>query len=397
MLIKIVLVSMLVLEGYCERRFKLEQVLILSRHNVRTPLSKNLFEFTPKKWPKWKEKSGYLTAKGVLLEGYMGEYFTSWLRKEELLNKDCPSEQSFFVYANTAQRTLASAEAFISKGFPDCNITIHHTSESKDPIFNPVIHNNSAIFKLEASEQMKTLLKSLNLNTSYEDLEAILDYKQSNYCMNEKKCDFTKDMNKIFVNVGFKPNLEGPLKISKSVIDSFIMENYEGFPTKEVAWGLLTNEQQWHLVLDLSKGYHSVIFNTSLVARDVTRPLLKYISHIMFEKQYKVALLMGHDANIYTVLKSLDVKPFSLRNQYEMTPAGGKIVFQKLLDVSSGTFYVKIDYVYQFTDQMREGRRLSLVNPPEFTPLQLEGCKLEGNGFCLWDDFVKLLYGLVDN
>lgn len=398
MLIKIVLVSMLVVEGYCERRFKLEQVLILSRHNVRTPLSKNLFEFTPKEWPKWKEKSGYLTAKGVLLEGYMGEYFTSWLRKEELLlNKDCPSEQSFFVYANTAQRTLASAEAFISKGFPDCNITIHHTSESKDPIFNPVIHNNSAIFKLEASEQMKTLLKSLNLNTSYEDLEAILDYKQSNYCMNEKKCDFTKDMNKIFVNVGFKPNLEGPLKISKSVIDSFIMENYEGFPTKEVAWGLLTNEQQWDLVLDLSKGYHSVIFNTSLVARDVARPLLKYISHIMFEKQYKVALLMGHDANIYTVLKSLDVKPFSLRNQYEMTPAGGKIVFQKLLDVSSGTFYVKIDYVYQFTDQMREGRRLSLVNPPEFTLLQLEGCKLEGNGFCLWDDFVKLLYGLVDN
>lgn len=381
---------------HCEKSFKLKQVLILSRHNVRTPLSKNLADFTPKNWPIWKEKTGYLTAKGALLEGFMGEYFVSWLRKEGLLTNDCPHEDSFFIYANTAQRTMASAKAFVNKGFPSCNVTIHHTPDDKDPIFNPVIHNASAIFKLEATEQMRALLKTLHLNNSYEDLEEILNYKQSKYCLIENKCDFVTDQNKIYVNVGTKPNLEGPLKISKSVIDSFIMENYEGFPEKEVAWGQLKSTEQWNLVLDLSKGYHSVIFNTTLIANDVAQLLLKYMRDLLLNKEYKATLLMGHDANIYTILKSMGFKPYSLRNQYEMTPAGGKIVFQKWIEDKSGILYVKVDYVYQCTDQMREGRSLSLDNPPEFTSLQLEDCKTDESGFCLWDDFVKLLNSLIE-
>lgn len=396
MYFKLFLILVLV-EGYCAKSLKLQQVLILSRHNVRTPLSKNLEIFTPKTWPVWKEKHGYLTAKGALLEGYMGEYFSLWLQKHGLLNKECPSEENFFVYANTAQRTMASANAFVSKGFPGCDIKIHHTSDMNDPVFNPIIHNASAIFKLEAADQMRILLKSLHLNSSYEDLEKILNYQQSEYCLNEHKCNFVTDINKIFVNVGFKPNLEGPLKISKSVVDSFIMENYEGFPINEVAWGLLKNNDQWNLVLDLSKGYHSVIFNTTLIARDVARPLLRYMSEIILDKQYRTTLLMGHDANIYTILKSMGFKPYSLKNQHEVTPAGGKIVFQKWLDEETGIFYMKVDYVYQCTNQMREGRSLSMDNPPEFTSLQLEDCKTDENGFCLWDDFVEILNSLVED
>nr|XP_049707434.1 glucose-1-phosphatase [Helicoverpa armigera] len=396
MYLKALVLLLLALKSYCEQNFTLEQVLILSRHNVRTPLSKNLADFTPKHWPVWKEKSGYLTAKGALLEGYMGEYFALWLNKQGLLQEKCPKEDIFYVYANTAQRTLASAKAFVNKGFPGCEVKIHHTSEPKDPIFNPVVHNTSALFKLEAIEQMKMLLKSLHLNGSYVDLEEILNYKQSEYCLTEHKCNLLTDTNKIFVNVGVKPNLEGPLKISKSVIDSFIMENYEGFPKNEVAWGQLKNKEEWNLVLDLSKGYHSVIFNTTLIARDLAKPLLTYMRDLILDKKYIISFLMGHDANIYTVLKSLDFKPYSLKGQYEMTPAGGKLVFQKWKDQNSDFDFLKVEYVYQCTNQMREGRRLSIDNPPEFTSLQLEGCKTDDSGFCLWDDFVALLCSLVD-
>lgn len=397
MYFKLFLLYVLVLKGHCEKSFKLQQVLILSRHNVRTPLSKNLADFTPKKWPIWKEKSGYLTAKGALLEGYMGEYFSLWLQKQGLLDAECPHEENFFVYANTAQRTMASAEAFVTKGFPSCNIKIHHSPNGKDPIFNPVIHNTSSIFILDATDQMRLLLKSLHLNSSYKDLEQILNYKQSEYCLTEHKCDFVTDMNKIIVKVGFKPNLEGPLKISKSVIDSFIMENYQGFPENEVAWGLLKNNDDWNYVLDLSKGYHSVIFNTTLIAKDLARPLLKFMREMILHKQYNITLLMGHDANIYTVLKSLDFKLYSLTNQYEITPAGGKLVFQKWLEEKSGAFYAKVDYVYQCTNQMREGKRLSLDNPPEYTSLQFEGCKADEAGFCPWDDFVGILNSVTED
>ncbi|XP_075988726.1 glucose-1-phosphatase-like [Anticarsia gemmatalis] len=328
----------------------------------------------------------------------MGEFFSSWLIKEGLLTKNCPDENSFYVYANTAQRTMASAQSFISKAFPQCNITIHHASDTqRDPIFNPVVHNSSKAFRTEAIEEMKTLLKSLHLNSSYEDLQNILDYKESKYCVIKHKCDFITDPNKVFVNTGFKPNLEGPLKICKSVIDSFIMENYEGFPINEVAWGSLQDVDQWDAILGLTRGYHDVIFNTTLIAQDLAKPLLKFITELLLKRQAKVTLLMGHDANIYTVLKSMGFKPYTLEKQYEMTPAGGKIVIQKWGNNTSGNMYAKIDYVYQGTDQMREGKALSLNNPPEVTMLKLEGCVMDDNGFCLWDDFVKLLNGLIGN
>ena len=57
-------------EGY-----QLQQVLIMSRHNLRAPLANNgsvLEQSTPEKWPEWDVPGGQLTTKGGVLEGYMG-------------------------------------------------------------------------------------------------------------------------------------------------------------------------------------------------------------------------------------------------------------------------------------------------------------------------------------
>lgn len=365
----------------------LKQVVILSRHNVRTPLSKTLWQFSPKPWPKWKEKSGYLTAKGELLEGYMGEYFASWLNKEGILPNECPSEENFYVYANTQQRTLESAKSFVKKGFPDCNIIIHNANKT-DPIFNPYIHNTSAIFIQEALDTMNKQMKMLNLNVSYELLESILDYTKSDNCIHNNQCDLVKDVNRPFIKTGTKPNIAGPLKISNSAVDSFLMENYEGFDMNDVAWGNLT-DKRWQTVMELSRSYHNIIFDSISVAKDLSEPLIKYLSKIFLNKSPKIALIMGHDANIYTLLTAMGFKPYNLVNQHEKAPVGGKIVFQKW---DSGTKeLLKIDYVYQSTEQMRNGTRLSLDNPPTFMTLELNGCKTDQNGFCLWADFVKLL------
>lgn len=370
----------------------LKQVVILSRHNVRTPLAKNLAMMTPKIWPTWKEKRGYLTSKGELLEGFMGEYFSLWLRKEGVLAELCPTEDVFFAYANTAQRTMASAKAFVRKGFPSCNITVYH-KEDKDPIFDPIVHNDSTVFRQQVLEEMQLHLRSLVLNHSYETLENILDYKKSNCCEIDNKCDLVTDKNQAFVSFGTKPYLSGPLKLSKSAIDSFIMENYEGFPLNEVAWGQLWNMNQWNGIIALSRGYHDVIFNTTLISKDISKPLRDYIKELFINETNipKVVFIMGHDANLYTLLNSMGVKPYNLKGQYEKVPVGGKVVFQKWFDTQNSTFYMKIDYVYQNTQGMREGLRLSMENPPEFTLLELHGCKINDEGFCLWDDFKKLL------
>ncbi|XP_050358581.1 glucose-1-phosphatase-like [Nymphalis io] len=371
---------------------RLDQVVILSRHNVRTPLSKNLGRMTPQPWPHFKERPGYLTEKGFVLEGYMGRFFFNWLHNEGVISKSCPTEEEFYVYANSMQRTLFSAQAFINNAFPNCNIIVHHTDVNKtDQIFSPIIHNSSTIFKDIALKEMKNVLDNLNLEQSYKAMENILNYEYSDFCKQDKECDMATDKNKLEILVGKKPKLSGPLKICNEAIDYFLMSYYNGFPMEDVAWGKLNDIEKWHSILDLTAGYHNVTFNTTHVSKDIARPLLKYMTNILIDKKSNVVLLMGHDANINVILNAMSFKSYNLPDSFVSTPIGGKIVFQKWFNRALNKYFLKINYVYQTNKQLRDGDILSLKSPPNFALLELKYCETDNNGFCLWDDFIRFL------
>jgi hypothetical protein len=81
-------------EGY-----QLEQVLIMSRHNLRAPLANNgsvLEQSTPNKWPEWDVPGGQLTTKGGVLEVYMGHYMREWLAQQGMVKTgECPPAKPF--------------------------------------------------------------------------------------------------------------------------------------------------------------------------------------------------------------------------------------------------------------------------------------------------------------
>ena len=69
-------------EGY-----QLEQVVILSRHNIRSPLSGSgsaLGTITPHEWFAWSSNPSELSLRGGVLETEMGQYFRKWLEAEGL-------------------------------------------------------------------------------------------------------------------------------------------------------------------------------------------------------------------------------------------------------------------------------------------------------------------------
>ena len=69
-------------EGY-----QLQQVLIMSRHNLRAPLANNgsvREQSTAKAWPQWDVPGGQLTTKGGVLEVYMGHYMREWLAQRQI-------------------------------------------------------------------------------------------------------------------------------------------------------------------------------------------------------------------------------------------------------------------------------------------------------------------------
>jgi glucose-1-phosphatase len=52
---------------------------------------------------------------------------------------------------------------------------------------------------------------------------------------------------------------------------------------------------------------------------------------------------------------------------------------------------MKIEYVYQSTEQLRNADALTLQSPPQRVTLALNGCPVDDNGFCPMDTFKKAM------
>ncbi|WP_347253141.1 bifunctional glucose-1-phosphatase/inositol phosphatase [Leminorella grimontii] len=383
-------------EGY-----QLEQVLMMSRHNLRAPLANSgsvLEQSTAQQWPQWDVPGGQLTTKGGVLEVYMGHYMREWLAEQGLVKSgECPAPQSVYAYANSLQRTVATAQFFITGAFPGCDVPVHHQERmgTMDPTFNPVIVNDSAEFTEKAVKAMEQQREKYRLADSYKMLEQVVTYRNSPTCKEKQLCDLTAQKDKFSADSGKEPGVSGPLKVGNALVDAFTLQYYEGFPLDKVAWGKIKTDAQWRTLSQLKNGYQDTLFTSPDVARNVASPLIKYIQKALVgegaAKGPKVTLMVGHDSNIASLLSALQFKPYQLPGQYERTPIGGKIVFQRWHDKANNRDLMKIEYVYQSAEQLRKGESLTLQNPPKRVTLALEGCPTDANGFCPWDKFADVL------
>lgn len=179
-------------EGY-----QLQQVLMMSRHNLRAPLANNgsvLEQSTPKPWPQWDVPGGQLTTKGGVLEIYMGHYMREWLAEQGMVKSgECPAPDTVYTYANSLQRTVATARFFVTGAFPGCDVPVHHQEKmgTMDPTFNPVITDDSTAFSQQAVQAMEKERSKMQLSDSYQLLEQMTNYKDSPSCKEKQQCSLT--------------------------------------------------------------------------------------------------------------------------------------------------------------------------------------------------------------
>lgn len=382
-------------EGY-----QLQQVLIMSRHNLRAPLANNgsvLEQSTAKAWPQWDVPGGQLTTKGGVLEVYMGHYMREWLAQQKLVTSgECPPENAVYAYANSLQRTVATAQFFITGAFPGCGIAVHHQPQmgTMDPTFNPVITDDSPAFREKALQAMEKERQGMQLTESYKLLETMIDYRNSPSCKEKQVCSLSEGKDTFSAGYQQEPGVSGPLKVGYSLVDAFTLQYYEGFPKDQVAWGEITSDKQWQVLSKLKNGYQDSLFTSTAVAQNVAKPLVKYIDNALVGEgasKAKVTLLVGHDSNIASLLTALDFKPYQLPGQYERTPIGGKLLFQRWHDSGSNRDLMKIEYVYQSTEQLRNADPLTLQTPPQWVTLALNGCPVDDQGFCPMETFKKVI------
>ena len=119
--------------------YTLDQVVILSRHNIRSPLSGGdslLGTITPHEWFEWSSAPSELSVRGGTSEAGMGQYFRKWLEQEGFFPENYhPTDEEVRIYANSKQRTIATAKFFSTGLLPtdDNGVEYHMEFDQMDP------------------------------------------------------------------------------------------------------------------------------------------------------------------------------------------------------------------------------------------------------------------------
>lgn len=373
---------------------QLEQVVLLSRHNLRAPVvaSGALAHATPEHWTPWDVSPGELTTKGGVLEVYMGRYIGQWLRQAQLLpGSGCPQRADFHAHANSLQRTQATAQFFVAGAFPGCHVEVEQRRAlgTMDPLFNPVIHRDDADFRARALAAMQNALAAADLAPALSVVEEITRYPQSAACAGRSDCHLVPADTSFSAEPGKEPRASGSLALASGLVDALLMEHYQGSGMRRDGWGRLNTRAQWQALAQIRNLYQDILFGTAEVAQDVAGPLLTHVNALFADPASpKVTLLVGHDSNIGSVLAALGITDYTLPGQYEKTPIGGLLQFERWRDRQTGGERFRLAYVYPTTAQLRGAQPLTEAQPPGHVALRVPGCAAQG---CTIAEFQRLL------
>ena len=382
----------------------LDRVVILSRHNLRSPLSGSgslLGDITPHEWFRWTSNPSELSLRGGVLETIMGQYFRLWLEDEGLFPENYqPEEGSVRFYANAKQRTLATARYFSAGLLPVSEVPIesHAAYDTMDPVFEPSLNFVTEEYARDALAQIAGENGTDGIPASLNDAISLLmdtaDIEQSESYQAGKYGDLLSGETVITLTEGKEPAMTSPIKTATSVADAMILQYYEEADETKAAFGHDMTQEDWQLIHSIVDTYTDMLFCSPLVSVNVAHPLLQEIRAELTREGRKFSFLCGHDSNVASVLAALGAEDYLLPETVEQhTPVGVKLVFERWVTDDGEAFY-KINLVYQSTQQLRTMEQLTLENPPMIYPLHFEG--MNGDDMIAEEDLFFLFDGAID-
>ena len=328
----------------------------------------------------------------------MGQYFRKWLVSEGLLQEnEIPAEGTMRFYANSKQRTIATAQYFSSGMLPVANVRVEHHCEmdKMDPVFHPQITDDNENFKTLAQQQIAAMggEKGLvgigeKMADNYKVLERVLDMDQSKACLEGDSCHFHTDDVHVYLIKNREPGMGGSLRLACQAADALVLQYYEEPDAVKAAFGDTISWEDWESISEIKDWYGDVLFTAPAVACQVARPLLQTMLEELQYDGRKFTFLCGHDSNIGSVLAALDVEDYSLPQTIEKkTPIGCKLVIEKW-ENAEGQLFASLNLVYQSTEQLRQMNLLDLENPPMVFPIRLKGLSTNADGLYPYEALV---------
>ena len=389
--------------------YALNRVVVLSRHNIRSPLSGSgslLGDITPHEWFEWTSNPSELSLRGAMLETLMGQYFRLWMESEGLFSENYqPEDGTVRFYANAKQRTLATARYFSAGLLPVAVVPIesHADYDTMDPTFNPVLTFLTDEYAQDIVAQIAEqggiaglegihagLLDAIELLMDVTDMEESEAYRSGQFG------NLLEDGTTIKLEVGKEPGMTGPIKTATSVADALTFQFYEMADDNAAAFGHDLTREDWLKIHSIVDTYTEMLFEAPLVSVNLAHPLLQEIYSELTMEGRKFSFLCGHDSNVASVLSALGAKEYELPDTVEpKTPIGVKLVFE-IWSSNDGASYAKTRLVYQSTEQLRGIIPLSMDNPPVSFDIDLPGLTRNADGYYRLDDLLECFQNAID-
>jgi 4-phytase/acid phosphatase len=373
---------------------EMQLAIVLTRHGVRSPLLTNeqMASLAAQPWPKWEVAPGIQTPRGDRLIALMGDYYRARFLRGGLLSGDPARDAPLvFVRADNDQRTIATGRilgrALLQGAEPDVNSLEKGVS---DPLFRPlearVGHADPALAAAAVLGRMGGDPRNMEraFAPQLAELEEIMFGPGG---MPPAGSPLDKPTSVVPGENISLIALRGRLKAAAVCTESLLLEYTDGMPASDVGWGradgkALTDLLTLHeLSFDLTQRtrYPAQVEGSNLASHIIDTleqaALGQPLPGALGPSGERIVVLVGHDTNIANIGGLLDLSWWIPGTQANPLLPGGALVFELWKrGGDKGGFYVRLSYVAQTLEQMRDASPLSLENPPARSPIFIPGC-----------------------
>ena len=394
----------------------LKQVIIFGRHAVRTPVAPNslLDNLSTLQYPAFAASApAVITPNGQTNETLLGSYFRLWLMQEGLLTGDDHADSAFvYVRANNTPLIVDTAQAFAAGLLPAAAVAID-TKSTADPLFDPI---DAGVANLDTNMALAAVNGRLGGNpqalaTAYSAEFALARSVLFNYPVGTSpapaapagKTDVSTLPITFTAGNSTMPVTPGSLADFYYAIDPFMMQYTDGMSLSDVGWGQLNAAgisqifRVYDALLDLEfRTPYLAQVQSSNLASHIVRSLVQaatgnHMTGALASPSDKIVVLTASNTNVAGLAGLLNLDWLVTGYQRDVASLGGALVFELRQSQRTGEFIVRVAYVAQTMDQLRNRTPLTLTVPPANVPVFIPGCSIDNATFdCPLDTFVRV-------
>lgn len=398
--------------------WQMERAILLSRHGVRSPLKSNeeLDKHVATPWPVWPVPPGFLSPRGAELMRLMGRYYRVLYGGRGLMEASiCPPRNTVVAWTDIDQRTRLTGAALLSGMYPGCANPVLRNQDDftvPDPLFHP---QPTSSCPMDSAANRAAVLARIggNFDSVLREYAPQLSAMQAILCppgeaASGGNCGLPSEAPAVETGPRGSVDVTGPIGIGSSAAESFLMQSAEGMPSSQVAWGRLSGDAALENLLKIHRLEFDLAHKTLPIARQHGSNLMAQIVMTLQDghkfpglqalaEPVRLGLLVGHDTNIASVSRLLNIGWQIPGFQPNEASPGGALAFELLRDTRTGRRYVRLAYYAQTLDQMRKAQVLDFEHPPGMVAVDLPACDRDSHDkACPLERFVAIAKEAID-